>query len=137
MSIKPMIKKPSLFRRTVMSFVSGWRRVMDVKYNPLKHIADPSLQTYFMLVLFTFWSIFFGFIAANYLGLFGYNTVASIVIHAAILIPLAFTNAIFIDAERDGSKWLEEWKAEQSRYKLVVNRLKTKNLTIWNPNKEA
>jgi len=32
---------------------------------------------------------------------------------------------------------LEEWKAEQSRYKLVVNRLKTKNLTIWNPNKEA
>ena len=101
---------------------------MDVKYNPLKHIPDPSLQTYFMLVLFTFWSIFFGFIAANYLGLFGYNTVASIVIHAAILIPLAFTNAIFIDAERDGSKWLEEWKAEQSRYKLVVNRLKTKNL---------
>jgi len=137
MSIKPMIKKPSLFRRTVMSFVSGWRRVMDVKYNPLKHIPDPSLQTYFMLVLFTFWSIFFGFIAANYLGLFGYNTVASIVIHAAILIPLAFTNAIFIDAERDGSKWLEEWKAEQSRYKLVVNRLKTKNLRIWNPNKEA
>jgi len=137
MSIKPMIKKPSLFRRAVMSFVSGWRRVMDVKYNPLKHIPDPSLQTYFMLVLFTFWSIFFGFIAANYLGLFGYNTVASIVIHAAILIPLAFTNAIFIDAERDGSKWLEEWKAEQSRYKLVVNRLKTKNLTIWNPNKEA
>ncbi|MDA9154208.1 hypothetical protein N9O48_01885 [Gammaproteobacteria bacterium] len=137
MSIKPMIKKPSLFRTTVMSFVSGWRRVMDVKYNPLKHIPDPSLQTYFMLVLFTFWSIFFGFIAANYLGLFGYNTVASIVIHAAILIPLAFTNAIFIDAERDGSKWLEEWKAEQSRYKLVVNRLKTKNLTIWNPNKEA
>lgn len=132
-----MIKKPSLFRRTVMSFVSGWRRVMDVKYNPLKHIPDPSLQTYFMLVLFTFWSIFFGFIAANYLGLFGYNTVASIVIHAAILIPLAFTNAIFIDAERDGSKWLEEWKAEQSRYKLVVNRLKTKNLRIWNPNKEA
>jgi len=132
-----MIKKPSLFRRAVMSFVSGWRRVMDVKYNPLKHIPDPSLQTYFMLVLFTFWSIFFGFIAANYLGLFGYNTVASIVIHAAILIPLAFTNAIFIDAERDGSKWLEEWKAEQSRYKLVVNRLKTKNLTIWNPNKEA
>ncbi|MDA8925035.1 hypothetical protein N9I84_03020 [Gammaproteobacteria bacterium] len=137
MSIKPMIKKPSLFRRTVMSFVSGWRRVMDVKYNPLKHIPDPSLQTYFMLVLFTFWSIFFGFIAANYLGLFGYNTVASIVIHAAILIPLAFTNAIFIDAERDGSNWLEEWKAEQSRYKLVVSRLKTKNLTIWNPNKEA
>jgi hypothetical protein len=131
------MKKPSLFRRVIMSLVSGWRRVMSVKYNPLKHIPDPSLQTYFMLVLFTFWSVFFGFIAANYLGLFGYNTVASIIIHVAILIPLAFTNAIFVDAERDGAKWLEEWKSEQSRYKLVVNRLKTKNLTIWNPNKEA
>ncbi|MDB9763525.1 hypothetical protein OAB64_00120 [Gammaproteobacteria bacterium] len=51
--IEPNIKKPSLFRRTVMSFVNGWRRVMDVRYNPLKYVPDPSLQTYFMLVLFT------------------------------------------------------------------------------------
>ena len=41
-----------------------------------------------------------------------------------------------MDAEKDGHKWLEEWKEEQSRYKIVVNRLKTKNLKIWNPNKE-
>ncbi len=47
------------------------------------------------------------------------------------------TNAIFVDAERDGHKWLKEWKEEQSRYKLVVNRLKTKNLTLWDPSKEA
>lgn len=132
-----MMKKPSLFRRTVFSLVSGWRRVMDVKYNPLKYIPDPSLQTYFMLVLFTVWSVFFGFIATFYLGLLGYNTIISIIVHASVLIPLAFTNAIFIDAERDGHKWLKEWKSEQSRYKLVVNRLKTKNLTIWNPSKEA
>ena len=58
-------------------------------------------------------------------------------IHIAILLPLAFTNAIFVDAERDGEQWLKEWKEEQSRYKLVVNRLKTKNLVMWNPNKEA
>jgi|TARA_R110001606_G_scaffold363721_1_gene517976 hypothetical protein len=135
--IEPIMKKPSLFRRTVFSLVSSWRRVMDVKYNPLKYIPDPSLQTYFMLVLFTVWSVFFGFIATFYLGLLGYNTVISIIVHASVLIPLAFTNAIFIDAERDGHKWLKEWKAEQSRYKLVVNRLKTKNLTIWNPSKEA
>jgi hypothetical protein len=135
--IEPIMKKPSLFRRTVFSLVSAWRRVMDVKYNPLKYIPDPSLQTYFMLVLFTVWSVFFGFIATFYLGLLGYNTVISIIVHASVLIPLAFTNAIFIDAERDGHKWLKEWKAEQSRYKLVVNRLKTKNLTIWNPSKEA
>jgi len=135
--IEPNVQKPSLFRRTVMSLVSGWRRVMDVRYNPLKYIPDPSLQTYFMLVLFTIWSVWFGFLASNYLGFFNYSTVASIIIHCAILLPLAFTNAIFIDAERDGHNWLKEWKEEQSRYKLVVNRLKTKNLTLWDPSKEA
>ena len=135
--IEPNMKKPSLFRRSVMKIVNIWRRIMDVRYNPLKHVPDPSLQTYFMLVLFTIWSVFFGFLAANYLGFFNYNTVISIVIHIAIILPLAFTNAIFVDAERDGAKWLNEWKEEQSRYKLLKNRLKTKNLVIWNPNKEA
>ena len=135
--IEPNMKKPSLFRRVIMSLVNGWRRVMDVRYNPLKYIADPSLQAYFMLVLFTVWSIFFGILAANYLGFFNYNTVASVIIHIAILLPLAFTNAIFVDAERDGDKWLQEWKEEQNRYTIVANRLKTKNLTIWDPNKEA
>ena len=110
---------------------------MDVRYNPLKYIKDESLRTYFMLVLFTIWSVFFGFLAANYLGLFGYSTVASIIIHVAILLPIAFTNAIFVDAERDGHKWLKEWQEERSRYKIVVNRLKTKNLTMWDPSKEA
>tara|TARA_B100000519_G_scaffold193445_1_gene196064 strand:+ start:521 stop:931 length:411 start_codon:yes stop_codon:yes gene_type:complete len=135
--IEPNMKKPSLFRRVVMKLVYSWRRVMDVRYNPLKYIADPSLQTYFMLVLFTVWSVFFGVLAANYLGWFGYNTVASIIIHICVLLPIAFTNAIFVDAERDGHKWLKEWKEEQNRYTIVANRLKTKNLTIWDPNKEA
>ena len=135
--MEPIMKKPPLFRRFVMGLVNGWRRVMDVKYNPLKYIPDPSLQTYFMLVLFVIWSVYFGFLAANYLGWFGYNTVASIIIHVCVLLPLAFTNAIFVDAERDGANWLKEWKEEQNRYKIVANRLKTKNLTIWNPNKEA
>ena len=135
--IEPNMKKPSLFRRVVMGLVYGWRRVMDVRYNPLKYIADPSLQTYFMLVLFTVWSVFFGVLAANYLGFFNYNTVASIVIHICVLLPIAFTNAIFVDAERDGANWLKEWKEERNRYTIVANRLKTKNLTIWDPNKEA
>ena len=135
--IEPNVQKPSLFRRTVMSLVSGWRRVMDVRYNPLKYVPDPSLQTYFMLVLFTIWSVWFGFLASNYLGFFNYSTVASIIIHCAILLPLAFTNAIFIDAERDGHNWLKEWKEEQNRYTIVANRLKRKNLTIWDPSKEA
>ena len=135
--MKPTMKKHSLFRRTVMKLVSAYRRVMDVRYNPLKYVPDESLQTYFMLVLFTVWSIFFGILAANYLGFFNYNTVVSVIIHIAILLPLAFTNAIFVDAERDGAQWLKEWKEEQSRYKIVANRLKTKNLVIWNPNKES
>ena len=133
--IKPSIKKPALHRRIIMNLVYGWRRVMDANYNPLKYIPDPSLQTYFMLVLFVMWSVYFGFLAGNYW--IGYNTVMSIVVHIAILVPLAFTNAIFVDAERDGHNWLKEWKEEQSRYKIVVNRLKKKNLVIWNPNKEA
>ena len=133
--IKPSIKKPALHRRIIMGLVYGWRRVMDANYNPLKYIPDPSLQTYFMLVLFVMWSVYFGFLAGNYW--IGYNTVMSIVVHVAILVPLAFTNAIFVDAERDGHNWLKEWKEEQSRYKIVANRLKTKNLVIWNPNKES
>ena len=135
--IEPSVKKPSLFRRTVMGLVNGWRRVMDLKYNPLGKIPDPSLQTYFMLVLFVVWSIFFGLVGASYLGWFGYNIVASIIVHCAIIVPLAMTNAIFVDAERDGHNWLKEWKEEHNRWTIVTNRLKTKNLTIWDPNKEA
>ena len=120
-----------------MFIVDSWRVVMDVKYNPLKYIPDPSLQTYFMLVLFTIWSVTFGLIAIFWLGFIEYSILASIIIHTAILIPLAFTNAIFVDAERDGENWLKEWREEQSRYKLVMNRLKSKKLVLWDPNKEA
>jgi len=131
------MKKPNIFRRTVMSIVDKWRVVMNVKYNPLKYIPDPSLQTYFMLVLFTIWSITFGVIAIFWLGFIEYSILSSILVHAAVVIPLAFTNAIFVDAERDGENWLKEWRDEQSRYKLVMNRLKTKNLVLWDPTKEA
>jgi len=131
------MEKPNIFRRIVMSIVDRWRVVMNVKYNPLKYIPDPSLQTYFMLVLFTIWSITFGVIAIFWLGFIGYSILTSILVHAAVVIPLAFTNAIFVDAERDGENWLKEWRDEQSRYKLVMNRLKTKNLVLWDPTKEA
>ena len=131
-----MLEKPNIFRRFIIFMVDSWRAVMDVRFNPLKHI-DPSLQTYFMLVLFTIWSIFFGLIAIYWLGFIGYSIPLSILVHVAIIIPIAFTNAVFVDAERDGENWLKEWREEQSRYKLVINRLKTKNLVIWDPNKEA
>ena len=50
-----------------------------------------------------------------------------------MLVPLVITNAVFIDAERDGHKWLIEWEAEQSKYKLFTNRLKAKNAVLWKP----
>jgi hypothetical protein len=53
------------------------------------------------------------------------------------LIPIVITNAVFVDAERTGETWLEEWNEEQSRYALFMNRLKAKNLVRWNLDKEA
>jgi hypothetical protein len=47
------------------------------------------------------------------------------------------TNAVFIDAERTGEQWLEEWNEEQSKYKLFVKRMKMKNLVRWDIDKEA
>ena len=131
------MNKPNVFRRTIMFVVDKWRIIMNVKYNPLRHVPDPSIQTYFMVVLFTVWSITFGLIAIFWLGFIGYNILTSILVHLAILIPIAFTNAVFIDAERDGENWLKEWREEQSKYKLLLNRLKTKNLVLWDPSKEA
>ena len=90
--------------------VDCWRLVMDNRYNPLRYIADPSLQLYFTLVLFTMWSIYFGFVAAYYMGWLGYDIVTSIIVHISVVLPVGFTNAIFIDAERDGAKWLKDIK---------------------------
>jgi hypothetical protein len=129
--------KSSVFRRVVMTVVFIWRRIMNVKFNPLKYVPDPSLQAYFMLVLFTLWSVSFGLIATYYLGWLGYSIITSMVVHLSILVPIMVTNAVFVDAERTGEKWLEEWKQERSRFSLLANRLKSKNLVRWELNKEA
>ena len=131
------MKSPKFFRTSIMFLVDSWRVIMDVKYNPLKYVPDPSIQTYFMVVLFTIWSAFFGLIAIFWLGFIGYNILTSVIVHLSIIIPIAFTNAVFVDAERDGENWLKEWREEQSRFKLLKNRLKRKTLVLWDPNKEA
>ena len=125
------MNKPSLFRRFTMFMVYVWRRVMDVRFNPLKYMPDARLQAYFMIVLFTIWSVSFGFIASYHLGWIGYSTVTSLVVHLSVIIPMMITNAVFVDAERTGAQWLEEWKEEQSLYALFTNRLKAKNLSRW------
>ena len=129
--------KPNIFKRLVMQVVNLWRRVMDAKVNPLRFIPDNTLQSYFMMVLFTIWSVTFGFIATYYLGWLGYSTVVSVVVHLTILIPIMITNAVFLDAERTGDQWLSEWKEEQSKYKLFMNRMKLKNMVRWKSDTEA
>ena len=106
-------KRNNIFVRFTMWVVECWRLVMDNRYNPLRYIPDPSLQMYFTLVLFTMWSVYFGFVASYYMGWLGYNTIVSIIVHIGVLVPIAFTNAIFIDSERDGENWLRTWKTNK------------------------
>ena len=99
-------------KKFIMWVVDCWRLVMDNRYNPLRYIPDPSLQLYFTLVLFTIWSVYFGFLASYYMGWLGYDIVTSIIVHIAVVLPIGFTNAVFIDAERDGHKWLKDWRKD-------------------------
>ena len=131
------MNKSFTLKALVMATVYLWRRVMDVKYNPLRHVADPSLQSYFMIVLFTMWSVAFGFIATYHLGWLGYDIVSSIAVHLSILIPILVTNAVFIDAERDGEQWLMDWREEKGRKLLLRNKFKTKNLVRLNLDSDA
>jgi hypothetical protein len=101
----------------ILWVVDSWRSIMDARYNPLKYIPDPSLQTYFMLVLFTMWSVYFGMVASYYMGWLGYSIVTSIIVHVGVLLPLSFTNAVFLDAERDNAPWLIEWRKQQKENK--------------------
>lgn len=134
-----MMNKPNIFRQFTLWVVDSWRLVMNARYNPLKYIPDPSLQTYFMLVLFTMWSVYFGFVASYYMGWLGYNTVTSIVVHIAVVLPVAFTNAVFIDAERDGSKWVKDWRDEQESWKfwLKISQRNYEKRVKWDLDKEA
>jgi hypothetical protein len=59
------------------------------------------------------------------------------IVHLTVLMPILVTNAVFVDAERDGEQWLKEWNEERSRYRVFTNRLKAKNLVRWNQNSEA
>tara|TARA_B100001939_G_scaffold110518_1_gene95433 strand:+ start:1634 stop:2035 length:402 start_codon:yes stop_codon:yes gene_type:complete len=133
------MKKPSLYRRFIMWIVDSWRLVMDTRYNPLKYIADPSLQTYFLLVLFTMWSVYFGFLATFYMGWLGYSIPISIGIHVLVILPIAFTNAVFMDAEKNGAQWVKDWRLEQMNWKFWQNRpsKRGKNIIHWDIDKEA
>ena len=130
------MNKPAIHRRLILFVVDSWRVVMDNRYNPLRYIPDPSLQFYFTLVLFTMWSVYFGMVATFYMGWYGYDTITSIIVHFALLIPLGFTNAIFKDAERNGDKWHKAWRDEESAWKFWQRKTKP-NMVKWDLDKEA
>ena len=133
------MKKPAIHRRFVLFVVDSWRVVMDNRFNPLRYIPDPSLQMYFTLVLFTMWSVYFGFVASYYMGWLGYDTIISIIVHMGVLIPLGFTNAIFMDAERENAPWLYRWKLNRELDTQDAN-LKKSNYEKrikWDIDKEA
>ena len=131
------MKRPSVIRSTLLFMRDAWRLVMDAKYNPLRYIPDPSLQTYFTIVLFSMWSAFFALIAAYWGGWLGnYSIIWSIMIHASIILPLSFTNAVFIDAERSGAHWVQQWQEEQNLWKWWKNRKKEVRIK-WDLDKEA
>ena len=133
------MKQPPIHRRLIMWIVECWRLVMDNRFNPLKYIPDPSLQAYFTLVLFTMWSVYFGFVATYYMGWLGYDTITSIIVHFAVLLPVLFTNAVFKDAERDNAPWLYEWRQQAENWKFWQNRpsKQGKNIVSWDIDNEA
>ena len=135
-----MTEKPKLHRRIIIFIVECWRLVMDNRFNPLRYIPDPSLQMYFTLVLFVMWSFYFGLVAAYWGGIFGnYNTIVSLIVHIAVVVPIAFTNAIFLDAERNGDKWHADWIGQHERWKFW-NKVRQSNYEKrikWDIDKEA
>ena len=134
-----MDKTPPLHRRLILFIVDSWRVVMDNRFNPLKYIPDPSLQMYFTLVLFTMWSVYFGFVASYYMGWLGYDTITSLIVHFAVIVPIGFTNAIFMDAERENAPWLFKWRTEQRTYKLwqKIRRPNYEKRIPWDIDREA
>ena len=129
----------NILQRIATWVVDCWRLVMDARFNPLKYIPDPSLQSYFTLVLFVMWSVYFGFLAIFYMGWIGYNIVLSIIIHLMVLIPVMFTNAVFMDAERNGARWLKKIRTQQD-IEAMDKRLKRRNYEKrikWDLDREA
>ena len=104
----------NIFKKLIWWIVDCWRVVMDARYNPLRHIGDPSIQSYFTLALFIVWSGYFAIIAWTYIGWESYSIVWSIWLHMGVVIPIMITNAVFMEAEKIGAKWHGDWSKYRS-----------------------
>lgn len=132
------MEKYNIFQKLLVWVIDCWRLVMDNRFNPLKYIPDPSLQAYFTLVLFVMWSAYFGLVATVYMG-FNYDTITSIIIHMAVIVPLIFTNLIFKDAEKNGRNWIADFRTDQERKRWwdKVRRPNYEKRIKWDIDKEA
>ena len=132
------MEKYNIFQKLLVWVIDCWRLVMDSRFNPLKYIPDPSLQAYFTLVLFVMWSAYFGLVATVYMG-FDYNTITSIIIHMAVIVPLIFTNLIFKDAEKNGRNWIADFRTDQERKRWwdKVRKPNYEKRIKWDIDKEA
>ena len=132
------MEKYNIFQKLLVWIIDCWRLVMDSRFNPLKYIPDPSLQAYFTLVLFVMWSAYFGLVATVYMG-FDYNTITSIIIHMAVVVPLIFTNLIFRDAEKNGRNWIADYRTDQERKRWwdKIRRPNYEKRIKWDIDKEA
>ena len=131
--------RPQFYRSACIFLADSWSNVMDARFNPLRYIRDPSLQAYFMLILSVMWSVYFGFLATDYLGWVEYSFATSIWLHIAVLLPIMATNAVFKDAERDGDQWLEGWREQQRRYRFwnSASPRKNENICKWDLKNEG
>ena len=132
------MEKYNIFQKLLVWVIDCWRLVMDNRFNPLKYIPDPSLQAYFTLVLFVMWSAYFGLVATVYMG-FNYDTITSIIIHMAVIIPLIFTNLIFKDAEKNGRNWIYDYRVDQERKRWwdKIRKPNYEKRIKWDIDKEA
>ena len=132
------MEKYNIFQKLLVWVIDCWRLVMDSRFNPLKYIPDPSLQAYFTLVLFVMWSAYFGLVATVYMG-FDYNTITSIIIHMAVIVPLIFTNLIFKDAEKNGRNWIADFRTDQERKRWwdKIRKPNYEKRIKWDIDKEA
>ena len=126
-------------KRLLFWVIDCWRLVMDMRYNPLRHVKDPSIQMYIYLALFIMWSGYFGVLAWTYLEWVNYSITQSIFIHLAVLIPLFVTNAIFAEAEKNGAKWYRSFRIQQE-IEAMDKRLSQQNYEKrikWDLDREA
>ena len=112
-----------IMKKLIFWVVDCWRVVMDNRYNPLRHIKDPSIQGYFTMALFIMWSGYFGVVATYYMGWLNYSVVTSIWVHLAVIIPILVTNGVFRDAEKHGATWYTEFRKEQNMSKETEKKI--------------